>query len=327
MKLGPLVSIVAIVGLGWGGYVVWQKGVRSEARAEAAFAKGVFPIPFATTRGHVQNGMLQPGHTAFSYEVVGDMPGMNGAKPARDIMIVVHGLNNDETKAVNRFGLARESLQHDGYSGMVVGFSWDGSTNWDPFGATGYREAKHNAFANGPKLARFVEDLHKANPGAAIRLLGYSMGARLVAESILALDKLNVPFKVTSVHLVGAAIDDEQLQTNEMYGKAIERHAGEFYNYFSPEDSKLGKYYPPMEADRAVGRHDLEEPEFAPANFHSRNVAVELKEVNANGDVDPNAAPGRNHSAYLGIRTDAGKWVDDGAMNVVAEDILKRPGH
>ncbi len=317
------VSVLAAFALG---AVAWKIGRKAEVRSDAAYQAGVFEIAFASTRGHIDDGELTKGHDKFGYEISGVVPGMNGP-PAEDIMVVVHGLNNTETKGVNRFGLARESLQHNGYKGVVIGFSWDGATNWDPFGATGYRIAKHNAMANGPKLAQFLTNLQEANPGAKIRVIGYSMGARLVAEAVYALDNEDrfkeSNFRIASVHIVGAAIDDEHLQTDNRYGEAIERRVGAFFNYYSPTDSKLGKYFPPLEADRAVGRHDLEDDSKKPRNYSSRNVTEELLAVDDKGDVVPKGEKGRNHSAYLGIRTDAGRWVDDGVMDVVAGDILR----
>lgn len=314
---GFAIAAVCLVTLG---AVAWKIGRSAEKKADAAYRAGVFEIAYATTRGHVDDGELTQGHDEFDYEVVGDLP-----KGETEIMVVVHGLNNTEMKGVNRFGLARESLRHNGYEGVVVGFSWDGATNWDPFGATGYRIAKHNAMANGTKLAQFVVDLRAANPDASIRLIGYSMGARLVAEAVLALhtDKAfaNNGVKLASVHLVGAAIDNEQLQTDSLYGKSMESRVEKLFNYFSPVDSKLGKYYPPLEADKSVGRHDLEDASKRPRNYLSHDVTNELLAVDDKGDVDPKGEKGRNHSAYLGIRTDAGKWVDDGVMDVVAGDI------
>jgi len=317
-----LLVLSAIIG---GGYAVWRKGREAERITEEIFARGVSDVSFASTRGHVSNGKLQPGKSVYSYETEGQIPGLKGVVSRDDIFVVVHGLNNTETKAENRFALARESLENCGYKGVVVGFSWDGSTNWDPFGATGYREAKHNAMATGPKLAQFLADLHAANPNAKIRMIGYSMGARLIVEAICVLANDSkfkaVEWKVASAHLVGAAIDNEQLQVDERYGKPIELRVEKFFNYFSPKDSKLGKYYKPLEADRAIGRSDIEYPAKKPRNYFSRNVSDELLAVDKAGNPDPIGERGRNHSAYLGIRNDDGDWKDDGAMDVVASDI------
>jgi esterase/lipase superfamily enzyme len=317
-RVGFAIGVVGLVALG---AVAWKLGRNAERKADAAYQAGVFEIAYASTRNHVDDGDLTTGHDAYDYEIVGELP-----RDAKEIMVVVHGLNNTEVKGVNRFGLARESLVHNGYDGVVVGFSWDGATNWDPFGATGYRIAKHNAMANGTKLAQFVVDLQAANPGARIRLIGYSMGARLVAETVLALDSddafSNSRMKIASVHLVGAAIDNEQLQTDSLYGKAVENRVERLFNYYSPVDNKLGKYYTPLEGDKSVGRYDLEDASKRPRNYFSHDVTGELFAVDDKGDLDPKGERGRNHSAYLGIRTDAGKWVDDGVMDVVVRDIV-----
>lgn len=304
--------------------LAWKLARKAESRTEEAFVQGVFAIPFATTRGEVDDGELREGVDPYSYRVEGRMPGMGGPS-ASDVTVIVHGLNNTEIKGVNRFGLARESLLHNGYRGAVVGFSWDGSTNWDPFGATGYRVAKHNAMANGRMLAQFLTDLREANPGVRLHVVGYSMGARLVVEAVWALANderfRDSDWKLASVHLVGAAIDDEHLQTNDRYGKAIEGRVGLFFNYYSPKDSKLGEFFPVLEADRAVGRHDLEDIAFAPRNYVSRDVAQELLPVLQDGSIDRVGEPGANHSAYLGIRDERGKWLDDGVMDLVARDM------
>ena len=288
--------------------IAWNVASKAALADDEAFAKGIEDVPFATTRGLLAKG----------YEVVGAIPGFS-CPPARDIFIVIHGLNNNESKAENRFALARESLRRNGYQGTVIGWSWDGATNWDPFGATGYRKAKENAIANGPLLRDFLLDLSARNPSAKVRLLGYSMGARVALEG---LSNLPATAKVvTSVHLVGAAIDNEEVEIGERYGACIEDHAGQFFNYFRPGDDKLGTFFPVRDADRALGQVDIEHPSRAPKNYRFRNVASELKSTDSYGRVDPTGEVGKNHSGYLGIRDDSGTWQDDGAINVVAKDI------
>lgn len=314
--------VIGAIALAVVGSVIWSRGVRQAASDDQVFLNGLAPIGFASTRGHCRDGQLTTGHNRYDYSLEGGLKLTLG--DVKDVVIVAHGLNNSEMKAENRFGLARESLQINGFRGLVVGWSWDGSTNWDPFGATGYHEAKHNAIANGPKLARFLLDLHAASPKTRIHLIGYSMGARLVAETVLALDtdpKLDpAGWRVDTVHMLGAAIDDEELQIDSKYGRAIERRVGTLFNYYSPNDDKLGKFFPIKDGDRAVGRDDLEDAAKAPQNYVSRNVSSELKAVGDGGRLDPSGALGRNHSGYLGLRDDRGIWLDDGAMNVVAHD-------
>ena len=323
MKARPLITVFAVSALVVAGVWAWRLGRQSQQRDDVVFERGIREIAYASTRGDFDDGELNENRDPYGYRLIGTIPA------STDITIVVHGLNNSDRKAINRFGLARESLVHNGYPGEVVGFSWDGETNWDPFGATGYRTARKNARATGRKLAQFVTDLHALYPQAQIRLIGYSMGAVLVMHCLEALDedpklKSAVPL-VKTVHLVGAAIDNEYLQTDGQFGPVIERQCGTLYNYFSPQDDKLGTFFKVMEADRAIGRTNLEDPKQAPRNFVGRNVSAELPPVDDHGR--PTQGPrGRNHSAYLGVRDNDGTWCDDGAMNIVAQDMqFSRP--
>lgn len=318
-----LLGAVAVAGVGLA--VAWVIARRAEVKTVAAFERGLSPIPYATTRGDIEDGELQPGTDPYTYRFEGEFP-----QGQREVTVIVHGLNNTDLKARNRFALARESMQRSGYPGNVIGFSWDGSTNWDPFGATGYRTAKHNAVATGRKLAQLVVDLRAKNPEARLRLVGYSMGALLVAEALFSLDQdsrfREVGRPVTSVYIVGAAIDNERLQVNERFGGAVERRCERFVNCHSPIDSKLAKYFVALEADLAVGQAGLEDRQQAPWNFRSIDVNAELLPVDKDGNIDPDGQIGRNHSAYLGIRNNRGEWLDDGAMDVIVRDMgFRRP--
>jgi pimeloyl-ACP methyl ester carboxylesterase len=293
------------------------------------FSKGPAAfVPVVTTRGHFADGKLKDLHTDDDYAVQGEIPGWSPAVPApRDLIIVIHGLNNSEEKALYKFGIAAEALRKNGYTGGIIGFSWDGDTSKDPLGATGYRTAKKHAIGNGKKLARFLSDYHARNPGTHIRLIGYSMGARVALEAIFELAEnpayANPKWKISSVHLVGAAVDNEEVQLDERYGKAIEARVGTFFNYYSREDDKLGQFYWINEADRALGETDIENRRKKPANYVSREVERELPEVTPEGEIVPEGELGDNHSGYLGTRDAAGRLTDDGVMDVVARDIRR----
>lgn len=277
-----------------------------------------------TTRGDFGAGLLVPGATPDGYRVAGRIPGLSSDPPPRDLLLVVHGLNNSEPKALYKFGIAAEALRRNGYRGSIVGFSWDADTSRDPFAATGYRTARRHAVGNGKKLARFIADYQARNPDVRMHLLGYSMGARLVLEALRELDTADMRDgkpPITTVHLVGASVDDEEVELGSRYGRAIERRVVRFINYFSHEDNKLGQYYFLMDGDQALGENDVEHRDRRPRNYTAVDAEGELRAVRAGGELDPTAPPGDNHSGYLGLRDHLGRLVDDGVMDLVARSV------
>jgi hypothetical protein len=158
------------------------------------------------------------------------------------------------------------SLQYNNYRMPIVGFSWDSNTGLHWVNA-GWTVANLIAKENGPKLAQFIIDFMTNCAYSNIRIIAHSLGSR---DSLSALDSLksnqkwnNVGFKISSVHLVGAAMDDEEISNDptyivnhpsivnntlewydiygikSSYGKAIESQVENFYNSFNPRDRTL----------------------------------------------------------------------------------------
>lgn len=312
--------LFAVLGIGIGAgvayFAVWAPMQKLNPRFEPLPAD--LEIPHASTRGQFRNGSRTERIPA-SYELVGLVPGLSPEVGcAESVIVVVHGFNNSPKKAQNRFGVARQSLQKNGYKGIVVGFSWDADTQLDPFSATGYREAKEHTEGNGPLLAKFLGDLRTACPTMKIAVIGYSMGARLALEGLRHLQS-----RIDVVYLVGAAVDNEEVELGERYGNAIEAHARKVVNYFSPNDSKLGNIFAVKEVDRSLGKHDIEHKSRSPKNYFGINVMSELPTIDDSGEVVVGGPQGANHSGYLGTRNNAGVLTDDGVMNLVARDFAK----
>ena len=316
-----------------------------------------FPVK-VSTRGNFDNmtGELLSGHNKTDY-VTSDIPGLQSEVCPNEIAIIVHGWGLNQSKADERFVRANMSLNDTDYhnNNSVVGYSWDANLNKNH-----WTLAKFIAKENGPKLAQFILDFKIQCPNTEVRLVAHSLGARVVLST---LDSLynnqkwnNETFKVTSVTLMGAAVDDEEVSKDlsyilknpaivknmsewydvfgikSAYGKAIENVTSHFYNLFDPKDKALIKFYMKKdENDTALGLKGKQEGITAPSNYNQKDVQDEilaLHDADADGNWDlglnetESVEKGDNHGGYFGFTnmTNGKKmFVDNGAMDVVVE--------
>lgn len=312
---------------------------------------------YISTRDHfdkITGELKQQQNNSTNYSISGIIPGLNG-KCTNEIPIYIHGVwtrpefpsfSFDSSNffhigfenALEIFDRADKSLKEENYPFDVVGFSWDSDTisptnAWDI--------AKLIAKNNGLKLGQAILDIKKNCQQMDIRIIAHSLGARVALN---ALDYLNKNrdwndnnFRITSVHLMGAAVDDEEvskdpndilidttnLDTNKIksaFGKAIENEVVRFYNLFNPEDDVLGptKTFMPIiytanEKDSALGKNGKQNGIDLPTNYNDTNVSNKINKIrDADGDgfVDFGwySIPmytlkfGDNHFGYVGFR-------------------------
>jgi Alpha/beta hydrolase of unknown function (DUF900) len=184
-----------------------------------------------------------------------------------------------------------------------VGLSWSSDTLWEP--------AKIIARENGPMLAHFILDLKEQCPDTQIRLLSHSLGARVILSTLDSLHGNSIwnnnNFTISSVHLLGPAVDDEEVSKDNSdivsdpmnaysvkaaYGQAIEDEVDKFYNLRSSEDNLLELYpfspfdfaykiYPIFEGDLALGQTGYQKipPISLPANYNEKDEKNEIKAI------------------------------------------------
>ncbi len=216
-------------------------------------AKGIgIPTYMISTRDILgYEGVEGSGYGNYSFSNISELT----KQCRKEIVIFVHGWNVDENKANERLDRVKMSLEQNNYDNIsLVGFSWGSDTEW--------HAAEALAKWNGPRLADFIFDLMhgcKQQPGneeMKIRVVGHSLGARVILSSLDTLNKNpawnDKNYTVASVHLLGAAVDDEEVSkypqdilddlTNwgtlkSDYGVAIEDEVNNFSNLFNPEDN------------------------------------------------------------------------------------------
>jgi len=319
-------------------------------------------IPVISTREHfnLESGELFDNHNKT------DFTRLNVSDCYPEIVIFVHGWGSNDSNAKKKFERTLLSLQSNGFNNTLVGFSWDSNTftladlNW-----MGWINAKKIATENGPKLANYIiENLEKCKNitnNTEIRLIGHSLGARVILSALESLHNdtrwTNDGNKITSVHLLGAAIDNEEVtkELNDLfldhtntgtikstaYGNSIENEAIDFYNLFNPDDNYLEpksyfQIYPSNEyGDLALGQSGFQKYPYSissslPNNYHEINVRNEILPI-CDADRDeildsliPEGnliSTGDNHNGYMGYLDEMNKTklMDDGAMNIVVD--------
>src|SRR5829696_5286434 len=183
-------------------------------------------IPTISTRNHFnrETGELNSGQTATGYLDSANIPGLQaGTTCPPEIAVYIHGVwvgTNSLEKPDKIFDRAKESIVANNYMIPLIGFSWDSDTEINPDG-TGWLIAKLIAKENGPKLAQFIFDYKNKCQATEVRLIAHSMGARVALSVLESLYKNQAwndkNFKIESVHLMGAAVDDEEIAKSPSY--------------------------------------------------------------------------------------------------------------
>ena len=255
------------------------------------------PVYEITTRGNLFNAQDVNG-TGYrdTYSLL-DIRNLSNTCP-EEVAIFIHGWGLNETEAKERLDRVKMSLEKNNYTHPLVGFSWDSDIEWNA--------AQFLAKWNGPKLADYIVGLmdnckQHHDKDIKIRLIGHSMGARIILSSLDSLHKNatwnNSNFKVASVDLLGAAVDNEEVTMNpgdilvdktnrgspkSDYGGAIQEEVVRFYNLYNPKDNVFELIYPLFEGDFALGQSGYQKlpyPITFPKNYEDIDVTDQIKAI------------------------------------------------
>jgi pimeloyl-ACP methyl ester carboxylesterase len=250
-------------------------------------------VPVVSTRGHFDDdGNHTAGHGWYDYDTEGTVPGID-TSCVGDTTVMVHGWwkkgdsSEAEAAAEEKFEECDRELDGDGYWGEVVGYSWDNDVDSDA-GDYGWSTAKEVADKNGYKLAQFLLD-YKYDCGSTVRLIGHSLGARVVFSALSVLDDSSywndAGYSLQSVHFIGGAVDNEYPTLEYEPGYyGVRNQTDVTYNYYSEEDDTLEWIYNSYEWDQALGETGRESGNTAPSNY---------------ADLDVTGQVGNDHSSYL----------------------------
>lgn len=199
------------------------------------------PVPRISTRGYydLSNGKTLKTNSYYLYPKK-DFKNLIGTK---ELVIMIHGLRNDNAGAVAKAVLAKNRLRKLGYVYPVIGFSYDSNTT----GAHLIKHAKHAlavgqtiAKKNGHNLGKFIQDFKNTSPKTKIRLMGHSLGSQVILNTLeyLAKKKQNIAI-IESAHFFGASIT-EDVPSSKKYGKILQTVVNKkIVNCYAPKDEVL----------------------------------------------------------------------------------------
>jgi pimeloyl-ACP methyl ester carboxylesterase len=210
----------------------------------------------------------------------------------------------------------------------------------------GWNIAKKIAQQNGPKLANFlVNYLTVCNlqnhQNTDIRIIGHSLGARVILSALAYLNSNQTwnseNLKIKSVHLLGAAVDQDSPSVNSLYGRAIANTTKKFYNLYDGLDDILYSFYYLYDNEKyPLGLYPASDVVPIPQNLREKDVAspgMYYRDADSDGretcfeDLMNWPSVLQNHCAYMGVRDPIHRnlLIDDGAMQFVADDWRGQP--
>lgn len=195
-------------------------------------------------------------------EQFGDWP----SDPA-ELVFFIHGYQSSSTQnGVNQGYAADLAAEHNGYTESFVAVCWDSDTTWS--------WAKSRAEDEGQRLAEFLLDYMPDHPDTTIRLLGHSLGNRVVVFCLREL--MNNDAAVDSAAALGGAIEADSVIVEEGYDQSkydeeIASATTQYNNYHKTDDQVLDEDYELAEGEEAVGETGYQEGT-PPSNYTENDV-------------------------------------------------------
>jgi esterase/lipase superfamily enzyme len=163
-------------------------------------------------------------------------------EPTGDILVFVHGYNNDLATVIWRHRQLERDLAKAGYRGAVVSFDWPSNDV-----ALNYLEDRSDARKTSAHLVEDCIRLFSATQHRGceinVHLLAHSTGAYVVREAFDAADDTrgvaSVNWSVSQVCLIGADVSQRSMAESDSKSRSLYRHCVRLTNYQNPYDSIL----------------------------------------------------------------------------------------
>ena len=158
-----------------------------------------------------------------------------------DILIFIHGYNNDQATVMQRHDRIATDLAAAGFKGVVLSFDWPSEAM-----AINYMEDRHDAKLTAMQLVsdgiKLVAQEQTPDCAINIHLLAHSTGAYVVREAFDDADDArlaNNAWAVSQIAFIGGDISANSLSTGNATSESLYRHCARLTNYSNLYDSVL----------------------------------------------------------------------------------------
>ena len=221
--------------------------------------------------------------------------------PKGDVLVFVHGYNNDLKVIMNRQRQLASDLRAEGWKGLVVGFDWpsDDST-------LNYLEDRRDASKVAIELVRggvrVIATGQEQGCETNVHLIGHSTGAFVIMEALAHAEKdgdiFKADWRIGQVAFIGGDVGASSLAADSQWGTPMFSRIMRLTNYANPFDSVLGvSNAKRLGVSPRVGRVGL------PKDAHPKAVNVHCGDYFS--QIDPKKAKffgTFNHSWHIGDR-------------------------
>lgn len=162
--------------------------------------------------------------------------------PAGDVLVFVHGYNNDMAEVIGRTRDLEANLRKQGWRGVVIGFDWPSGNS-----TLNYLEDRSDAAAVAGQLV--TKGLAVLATGQAagcvtnVHLIGHSTGAYVILEAFAAAEKDGKLFKsdwrVGQVALIAGDVAADALRAVASWSQPLFRRVMRLTNYANGSDAVL----------------------------------------------------------------------------------------
>lgn len=171
------------------------------------------------------------------------------------ILMLIHGFNEPKPDLLSNYFLIQGKVQKllvdpqgKPFYDEVVGYAWPGCGK-----PVDYFSAERNAGETSDKLDELLDQMD--NQGTRLDIIAHSMGNRLLLE---ALERADAARPVKHFFSMGAAVGDESIEREKMFGGSVEKCERVFVIY-SKNDPVLEYAYLAAERDVALGSEGVED--------------------------------------------------------------------